>query len=176
MKKTVLNYGLISGAIVSVWMATSMLVLGCDAGEGGMMLGYAGMLVAFAFIFVAIKSYRDNQSGGTISFWNAFKIGLLISLIASSFYVVTWLIVYYNFMPDFMEKYAATMIEKAKAAGASAAQLKATTDEMAMYKEMYKNPIVVILMTYAEILPIGIIVSLITAAFLKRNVPKIQGA
>jgi hypothetical protein len=176
MKKTVLNYGLISGLFVSAWMSFSMLVIGCDEGEGGMILGYTGMLLAFAFIFVAIKNYRDKLNGGIIDFWKGFSIGLLISLIASTFYAVTWLIVYYNFMPDFMEKFATKMIENAKASGVSAAELNETIAQATEYKEMYKNPFMVMLMTYAEIFPVGLLVSLITALILKRSNPQIKEA
>ena len=86
MKKVILNNGLIAGIIVSLWMATSMLAVGCDnmmaLGSWGMIIGYTGMLVAFSFIFVAVKNYRDKINGGVVAFGRAFGIGLLISLIA----------------------------------------------------------------------------------------------
>lgn len=173
MKRIVFNHGLIAGLIVSSWMAVSMLAIGCDKmmtlGPLGMVIGYTGMLVAFSFIFVAVKSYRDNVNHGRVSFGKAFTIGLLISLIASTCYVLTWLVVYYNFMPDFMDKYAAMMIEQTKANGASAAEIAATTAEMESAKQMYSKPVNVVLMTYAEVFPIGLLVSLFTAAILRRN-------
>lgn len=169
MKKTVLNYGLIAGIVVSVWMSISMLVIGCDHGQWGMVLGYTGMLVAFSFIFVAVRHYRDKLNSGSINFGKAFLIGLFISLIASAFYVVTWAIVYHNFMPDFMDKYAAVQIEKAKANGIPAAELRAMTTEMDSFKEMYKQPFWFVVMTLAEILPVGLLISLITAFLLKKR-------
>lgn len=179
MKKTVLNYGLISGLIVSLWMSVTMLGFGClgaDNMELGMILGFAGMIIAFSFIFVAIKNYRDKFNGGTVSFGQAFLIGLFISLIASTFYVVTWLVIYYNFMPDFMDKYAAKVIEQAQASGAPAAEIKAQIAEMEHNKELYKNPIFVILFTYVEILPAGLLISIVTALFLKRKPQQTLGA
>jgi len=174
MNKTVLNYGLIAGLFVSAWMAVSMLVIGCDHGSGGMIIGYTGMLIAFSFIYVAIKNYRDKINGGTINFGKAFLIGLFISLIASAFYVVAWAIVYHNFMPDFMDKYAAIEIEKAKASGTSAVDINAMAAEMESFKEMYKQPFWFVAMTLGEILPVGLLVSLITALFLKRNHSQIR--
>ncbi|MFT3795487.1 DUF4199 domain-containing protein [Flavobacterium sp.] len=172
MQKTVLNYGLISGIIVSLWMSVTMLGFGCqgaDNMEWGMALGFAGMIIAFAFIFVAIKNYRDKFNGGTVSFGKAFMIGLWISLIASSFYVVTWLVIYYNFMPDFMDKYAAKVIEQIQASGAPAAEIKEQIAEMEHSREQYKNPIFVMLYTYMEILPVGLLITIITALFLKKK-------
>jgi len=134
-----------------------------------MWLGYSSMLVAFSFIFVGIKNERDKHSGGYISFGKAFKVGLYIALVASSVYVVTWLIEYYMFIPDFMDKYIAHVLREATKDGATAAELKSKKDEMAMYVNMYKNPLGVIVLTYLEVLPIGLIISLIAAAILKRN-------
>lgn len=173
MKKTVLNYGLISGIVVSVWMSISMLVVGCDHDQWGMLLGYTGMLIAFSFIFVAVRHYRDKLNSGAINFGKAFLIGLFISLIASAFYVTAWAIVYHNFMPDFMDKYAAVQIEKAKAAGTSATELAAMSAEMNSFKEMYKQPFWFVVMTMAEILPVGLLISLITAFLLKKR-PQLQ--
>lgn len=170
MKRIVLVYGLIAGAIVSAMMAVSIFLLHDHMDmEQSMMIGYASMLVAFALIFVGVKSYRDNQNGGQISFGKAFTIGLWITLIASTVYVAVWAVEYNFFVPDFMEKYTATMVNKAKADGLSASELAAKVKEMEQAREWYKNPLFFTLMTYAEILPVGLVVSLITALFLKRK-------
>ncbi|MES2372936.1 MAG: DUF4199 domain-containing protein [Bacteroidota bacterium] len=173
MKKVILVYGIIAGLIVAGMMAFSTGYF-CAKGdfEGGMIYGYSAMIIAFSLIFVGVKSFRDKHNGGTINFGKAFKIGLFISLIASTIYVISWLINYYFFMPDFMDKYAAVMLDKAKSSGISADELAKETAKMAQMKEWYKNPLFVILMTYVEILPVGVIVTLITALVLKRTTPK----
>ena len=173
MKKVVLVYGIIAGLIVTGMMAFSTGYF-CAKGdfEGGMIYGYSAMIIAFSMIFVGVKTFRDKYNGGTINFGKAFKVGLFISLIASTIYVIGWLINYYCFMPDFMDKYAAVMIAKAKASGISADELAKKTADMAQMKEWYKNPLFVILMTYVEILPVALVVTLISALILKRKAPK----
>ena len=172
MKKVVLVYGIIAGLIVAGMMAFSTSYY-CSKGdfEDGLIYGYTSMIIAFSMIFVGVKSFRDKYNGGTIRFGKAFKIGLFISLIASTIYVISWLINYYFFIPDFMDKYAAVMIAKAQASGISADQLAKKTAEMAQMKEWYKNPFFVILMTYVEILPVALVVTLISALMLKRKAP-----
>lgn len=172
MKKNVLVFGLISGLVVSTIMACSMIYMSkhpeLEAGTGSMVVGYLSMLIAFSLIFVAVKNFRDKQNAGVISFGKALLMGLLIALIASTMYVITWAFVHHFFMPDFMEKYAAAMIENTKAT-ATPAQLQKTIEQMNSYKEMYKNPFFFAMFTYMEILPVGLIVSLITAFILKRK-------
>lgn len=173
MRKVIILYGVIAGLIVSAMMAASMGYF-CAKGDfdSGLIYGYAAMLVAFSMIFIGVKSFRDKHNGGVISFGKACKIGLLMTLIASTIYVISWLITYYCFIPDFMDKYAAAMLAKEQASGISADELAKKTAEMAQMKEWYKNPLVVILMTYVEILPVGIVVTLISALALKRTKPK----
>lgn len=170
MKRIVLVYGIIAGLIVTGMMAFSTGYY-CTRGdfEGGMIYGYSAMIISSSMIFVGIKSFRDKQNGGTINFGKAFKVGLYISLVASTIYVIGWLINYYFFIPDFMDKYAAAMIGKAKASGISAAELAEKTAYMEKMKEWYKNPLFVILMTYVEILPVTLVISLISALILKRK-------
>jgi hypothetical protein len=172
MKRTIVIYGLLAGAVVSAFMSTTMLLTANDTlhctSAVSMVIGYLEMLIAFTFIFVAIKTYRDKQNNGIISFGKAFGMGLLIALIASTLYVITWAIVYKNFLPDFMDKYSATMIEQAKASSSGAA-LQAKIGEINNAKEMYATPLGFTLFTYAEILPVGILVSLIAALVLKRK-------
>ena len=178
MKKVVLVYGIIAGLIVTGMMAFSTGYF-CAKGdfEGGMIYGYSAMIISFSMIFVGVRSFRDKHNGGTINFGKAFKIGLFISLIASTIYVISWLINYYCFMPDFMDKYAAVMVAKAQASGIKADQLAKKTADIAQMKEWYKNPVFVILMTYVEIIPVALVVTLISALILKRTKPKqIQAA
>jgi len=170
MKKNVIVFGLIAGVIASVLMVISMVRCSSDANfEHSMLIGYASMVVAFSFIFVGIKNYRDKYNNGLITFGKAFKTGLYISLIASTMYVITWLVDYYVFIPDFMDKYVAHMLKEAKDSGASAAELAKQAKELAYNQQLYKNPIMVVLFTYMEILPVGILVSLIAALILKRK-------
>ncbi len=178
MKKNVLVFGSIAGVIVSTFMFVAMLLFNKDvSGAGSMLVGYAAMLVAFSFVFVGIKNFRDKYNAGLISFGKAFSIGLLISLIASTFYVITWMLELKFVIPDFMENYGAQMLKQAKESGASQIEIDKTIAEMASYKEMYKNPIMVALLTYMEILPIGILVTLISALILKKKVkPETQNA
>jgi len=171
MKKIVIVCGSIAGLIVAALMLITMGIYNKGGNiENGMLLGYASMIIAFSLIFVGIKNYRDKQNAGAISFGKAFKIGLLITLVASTFYVVAWMIDYYYFIPDFMEKYSAATINKLKAAGASAEKIARETKEMAWFTENYKNPFFVALFTYIEILPVGLLVSLIAALVLRRKI------
>jgi hypothetical protein len=173
MKRNILVYGLISGVLVSTFMLISMDYAshceGSVAYETSMLIGYASMLIAFSLVYVGIRNYRNKYNGGVISFGKAFKIGILIVLIASTLYVIAWMIDYFFFMPDFMDRYGANSIAKLKAGGASQLEIDKETIRMADMSRMYKNPIFTALFTYAEILPVGLIVTLISSLILKRK-------
>ncbi|MBV9961741.1 MAG: DUF4199 domain-containing protein [Parafilimonas sp.] len=176
MTKNIIIYGLIAGIIVSVVMLLGMTYLSHCKGNvdynTSMLIGYASMLIAFSLVYVGIHNYREKYNGGVISFGKAFKIGILIVLIASTMYVIAWLIDYFFFIPDFMDNYSAHMLDKLKASGASQAEIDKQTKEMADFAIMYKNPFFNAMMTYVEILPVGLIVTLISSIILKRKVAK----
>lgn len=175
MKAIILKNGLISGIIVSACMVYGTITCYNNPSvEPSMILGFAGMFIAFAFIFVGIGQYRTKIGNGFITFKHAFKIALFITLICSTFYVVTWLIELYVFIPDFMDKYTEHVLKTAEAKGASAAEMETKRVEMAEYSEIYKNPLGVIAFTYMEILPLGLIVSLIAALVMKRKEKTIE--
>ena len=159
MKKNIIIYGLIAGIVVSVLMLFS--VNGISHREGNfdynrsLVIGYASMLIAFSLVYVGIRNYRDKYNNGVISFGKAFKIGIMIVLIASTIYVVAWLIDYFYFIPDFAEKYSTHMLDQLKASGASQVEIDKQTKEMADMATMLKNPFFNAMMTYVEILPVG---------------------
>ena len=121
------------------------------------------MLLAFIFVVLGVKQQRDTNNG-FISLGKAFLTGFWITLIISTIYVVVWLIVFYNFFPNFAEHYTDMAIAKA-----SPDEVDKVTEEMNSFKEMYNNPIMVILLTYMEILPLEIVFSLISALILKKK-------
>ena len=170
MRKIVWTYGLIAGAIVSALMGASVAYCTSNPNfKHSYLVGYATMLLAFTMIFMGIKTYRDKCNGGVVSFSKAFTVGLYIALIASTIYVGVWALEYHFLYPDFMQKYSATVVNDLKAAGTAQATIDAKVKEMASMAEWYKNPVFFVLMTYAEILPLGLVVSLICALILKRK-------
>ncbi len=170
MRKIVLTFGLIAGAVLSAMMLISLQFHDqIGFGTKGLIVGYTSMVLAFLMVFVGVKSYRDNVAGGSVTFGRAFKVGVMITAIASTCYVATWQVVYYKFMPDFMDKYAAYAVAKAKQSGATEAQVAAKTAEMAKFKEMYQNPLVNIAFTFLEPLPVGLLFTLVAAGVLSRK-------
>ena len=156
--------------IISVLMAVNLSMVSKSSNfDNGILIGYASMIIAFSLLFVGIKNYRDKYNGGVISFGKAFKVGFFITLIASTIYVLVWLLEEHFFFPDFMEKYTAYEINKLQASGISATKLATKTKKLEQAKEMYNNPGIKILMTYAEILPVGLVVTLISSLILKRK-------
>src|SRR6186713_3103780 len=135
MKKNIIIYGLIAGIVVSILMLFSINYISHVDGKvdynTSLLIGYASMLIACSLVYVGIRNYRDKYNGGVISFGKAFKIGVMIVLIASTFYVVAWLIDYYFFVPDYMDKYSAHMLDELKASGASQVKIDKETKKMA---------------------------------------------
>lgn len=171
MKNIILKNGFIGGLIVAVFSGMSVYFHSKNLEDATLsyILGFTGMFIGFAFTFVGMKQYRDTVNSGTITFGKAFTIGLLIALIIATIYVLVWLVELYNFYPDFMEKYSAMEIKNLQSSGLNAADLQAKIDELNKMKESYKNPLFVIGMTYFEILPIGIVFSLISALIIKKR-------
>jgi hypothetical protein len=126
-------------------------------------------VLSFLLVFFGIRSYRDNVGNGQITFLKAFAVGISITLISCVCYVVTWEVVYYNFLPDFWDKYGAHLVEKLRAAGASPAAIEAKLQEVAKYKELYKNPLLNAVLTFIEPFPIGLVITLISALVLRRK-------
>ena len=127
------------------------------------------MIISSTTIFIGIRTYRNEELGGVISFGKAFLLGLYIALVAATLYVITWMILSGVFMPDFMENYTAAILEGMQEAGKNQAEIALQMKELETWSELYKNPLFKILFTYMEILPVGLIVSLISAAILKKK-------
>ena len=169
MKKTVLTFGLISGAIISAMMLATVPFIHRIGFNRGMVIGYTTMVLAFLLVFFGIRSYRENYGDGRISFARALGVGLLIMLITCACYVITWEIIYFNILPDFADTYAAHLIDNSRKNGASEAELARQMEEVKKFKEMYNNIFFNVAMTFLEPLPVGLVMTLISALILRKH-------
>jgi len=170
MRKTIVTFGLISGAISSLLMlATVPFMHRIGFEKYGLLVGYTGMVLSFLLVFFGVRSYRDNVNKGQITFARAFAVGIAITVISCVCYVITWEILYYNFLPGFMDTYWAHMIAKAKASGASPEALQAKLQQLERSKQLYQNPLFNSLMTFIEPFPVGLVITLISAAILRKK-------
>jgi hypothetical protein len=175
MKKIVLTFGLISGAIAALMMFATVPFMGRLSYESLTALGYTTFVVAFLMVFFGIRSYRENVGGGTITFARGFRVGILITLISCVIYVISWEFIYQNFLPDFLEKYTNFMVEKERAAGATQEQLNQMMQENQKFIEMYKNPLIRFAFSMMEAFPVGLALTLISALILRRKSPNRDG-
>jgi amino acid transporter len=171
MKRIVLVYGIIAGLIVGAmfFVTAPFYNNGTLNSSNGMAVGYASMVVALSLVFFGVKSYRDQHQKGEITFGRAFKVGILITLVATVLYALSWEVAYSTVSKGYAEKMTTEYIEKAKAEAKSEAELQATITEMEQYKKMYESILFRFPMSMIEILPVGLLITLVSATLLKRK-------
>jgi hypothetical protein len=169
MRKTVLTFGLLSGALSVVLMYATMPFAERIGFDRMLVVGYTSIVIAMLFVYFGIRSYRDNVLGGTITFSRGFNVGLLITLITCACYVTAWLVLFYTVMPDFPDKYAAHLVEGVRASGGSQAEIDAMARSGEDMKKMLRNPLINAAVTFTEPFPVGLLVTLISAAVLKNK-------
>ena len=152
-------------------MTVNMLFIDRIGFDRGLVVGYTVIVISFLFVYFGIRSYRDNVLGGRISFAKGFQAGILITLISCLCYVGAWLVTYNQLVPDFPDKYAAYMVEDKRASGASQAEIESTIKQGEDMKKMLENPFMNAALTFTEPFPVGLLITLISAAIL-RKAPK----
>ena len=163
MKKTILTYGLISGLISVVLFLSTFPFMKEMNNSSGMVIGYTGMILAFALIFFGMSRYKKTH-GNMMTFGEGFKIGLGITVISSACYALMWVIAVQFFIPEFMDNMMNDYITKMQSSGASQAEIKKYVSDMGFVKNIYKNPIGIFLFTMiSEPIPVGIVITLIAS-------------
>jgi len=169
MKRIILVYGTIAGFVIICSMILSLTMSGAEGAGATVWLGYLIMLVSLSLIFFGIKRYRDQELGGVIRFGTAALLGLGISAVAGVIYVAVWEANLARTDYTFIEEYTSQVIEAKQAAGMTGAELQAEVEEMEGLKTRYASPLYRIPMTFLEIFPVGLLVSLLSAAILRRS-------
>ena len=170
MKSAVVRYGLIAGAIIfvmnTVWWGINGGEMNMDTAE---ISGWVSMLLALSMVYVGIRAHRVAQEDKSVKFGTAFAIGALISLIATVVWVGGWEIMMAGQMTEFMVKYGEHVVAGMIDAGATAAEITAAELENAEWTELLKNPFYRVLMSASEILPVGLLVTIIASVVESRR-------
>ena len=136
-----------------------------------MVLGYTIMVASFLLIYFGIRSYRDNTLGGPNLLWPGVRLRHPDHPHHHVCYVAMWEIIYFNFMPHFMDSYFAAQIHRVQSSGLDPATTAARVAAIQHSQQLYQNPLVNMAYTFMEPLPVGLLITLISAAILRRKAP-----
>ncbi|MDO9223578.1 MAG: DUF4199 domain-containing protein [Caulobacter sp.] len=151
MLRTILTFGAAAGLIVALPMFASMVFGKPGSFSHSLVFGYSLMFLAFSLILVGVKRFRDQVGGGVIRFLPALGVGLGISVVASLIYVIGWEMTLAATDYAFITDYGAAMEPAARAA----------------FEAQYRDPLFRLPMTFVEIFPVGVLVSLVAASLLR---------
>lgn len=176
---TLLKYGVVAGLIVGIPMICLAVTMQDSPPPMwvGMAIGYTTMLVALSTVFIAIKRRRDEDLGGIIRFLPALGLGLGISLVAALIYVAAWELALAATGMDYGAVFTHALIEAEKAKGVTGEALDKFIAGMRQFEADYRDPFYRMPMTFTEIFPIGVLVSLVSAGLLsnRRFLPSRRG-
>jgi Protein of unknown function (DUF4199) len=169
MRRIVWKFGLVSGGILAGFLILTTpfeKTIGLDRAEW---IGYATMVAGMLIVYFGVRSYRDEIAGGVVSFARALAVGGLIAVISASCYTIAWEVIYFGVRPDFTGAYTTYQLDRARASGATQAQLDAKAAELRRFAKMYENPLSNAAITFVEPLPVALLVTLVSAATLSRK-------
>ncbi|MDX1477170.1 MAG: DUF4199 domain-containing protein [Saprospiraceae bacterium] len=156
MQQTITKYGVLAGLVMVALGWANFFVtrpMGYGAAEVG---GYLSIIVALTFVYFGIRHYRDMVMEGVISFRKAVRTGLLISLIPAFFMLISTIIFMVTFGDQWMDWAMESMSDEQRAQYAAA-------------PPWMLNPLFQGVVMFGTVYLIGIIMTLISALLLKRE-------
>lgn len=170
MKAVTLKFGSIGAIVMLVCIIPTLVFemhknLDLSTQE---VVGYATIFLSLGVILFAMKEYRDRYNNGYISYGEAVKLGVLISLFPS----VLFMLYNYYFVivldPGFMDQYASISLQQ-QYPDLAAADIPAKLAEMKAETPYFFNIHFQGALMFFTVLIIGLIESLIFALLVKKN-------
>lgn len=131
---------------------------------GAELLGYVSLGISMVLVFLGIRNFYKQEDEHP-KFWKAFQIGLGITIVGSLIYASGWLIMV-NVNPELPNKMWEMALIELEESDLSSKELQAEKQELQDWKEMYQNPVNMFFITTLEMLPVGVIASIISALIL----------
>jgi hypothetical protein len=173
MRSIVLRYGLIAGGIIIGASIIALIINGKEMDlDTGAVIGWTSMLLALTFVYIGVRSYRLQLPDQSITFGKAFLTGFLISLVATAFWAGGWEVYMATSDGNFYQHYADHKIASLQASGATEAEIEEARTDSQNIVDMAKNPFLRVAMSSMEILPVGLLISLISGLIESRRKAK----
>ena len=171
MKRILIKYGIITGVFIILFIIFyytvfyPLLIKNSEYCS----LGLIGLLGSFITTFFGVMEYREKINNRFISFKKAFYIGLLISLIGITLYLLYFTFDYHFMHPSLLEREIAFQTRPERIEELSKLKDHAAIDHINEYKANYSKPLYFIYYTVSEFIPFAFFMSFVSALVLKRK-------
>lgn len=165
--KIYLKYGLLNALASILWMLLSY-VLGLDAMEKGDMIKFASIVIPITCIYLGIKEKRDKENQGFISYAKAFNLGLAITAVGT---IVSTIFFYFHVSfinPGMIEFAKSKQLQQLQERGMSDQEI----EQALSISDRFMTPVMFTFFGLLASFIIGLILSLIIAAVLKKEDPQ----
>lgn len=161
MRKTVGKYGVLAAGLMSALMIGPYLVMDVGALVAGSawieVVGYAAILAAMTLVFFAIREHRERNLGGRLRFRTGLLLGLSVTTVAALLFGLATVLLYAWLGPEQTDALMQAYVERSGGG----------TDYESQ-RALWLNPWFQGAVMAATALPVGVIVSLVSAALLRR--------
>ena len=160
MKNYILKYGSVGGLILIVLgLLNWYLIAPYFTVSTSQTVGYLGITLSFLCVPMGIKYFRDKLNNGVVSFIQAFKIGISITLVVSVI-MFFYSMLFHIFQGEKFQEWQFKDLQ--------GAELQAMQEQMAAMPEFSTTPWFQGLVLFVLVFLIGLVVCLLSAFLLKQ--------
>ena len=161
MKRFIIKYGIIGGLISSILGTLNWLLVARSIGvQGSQTIGYISITLSLLCIPFGVRFFRDKLNNETVSFGQAFKIGLGITVVAAIVMAIHSILFFALQKDAFLEWQRSGMTE---------VELLAFNEQLAQMPDFVYTPWFQGIVMFIMVFLIGAVVNLISALLLKKN-------
>ncbi len=163
MTKSIIRWGLICGAVMTLFMYVPQIFIFGDKPENfaaSEVAGYVGMVAALLVIVLAINTHFKD-AGPKTSIWQRLVLGLGVTLIAGIIFGLSNIIYTMWINPEFMDTYYNYYISNLPVQ--EGPEYEKAVEEVQAQWEMFSSPLMVFLVMAATVWMIGIVVSILAS-------------
>lgn len=171
MLKTALRYGLMGGMGIALVFLITYLALPKTPESFGTseIIGYIGIFLSLSSVFFAVKSYRDKEGNGKISFGRGFSIGMLVSLFSGLMLGIYTILYMEVINPDFMQQYTDYYLNSLQASNMPQEVIDGQMKYMKEMAQFMNNSLLQGIIMTMTVVVIGLLHSLLAAFLFRKN-------
>lgn len=163
--RSTMTMGLITGLALVIY--TLLLYATNNLLKQNFLLGILNYVILIIGIIVGTRSYRDQALDGFISYGKALGYGVLLCVFTGVVIGLFTYLLYEVIDPGLLEKNIKIIQEEMLKSGMSADQVESMTE----IQRQFRSPFMMLIGSIFSYSILGLIFSLITSAFLKKDQP-----